>query len=258
MTEIVLQTYRFLNQRDEYHQNYQNTLRDRNDYQQRYEDAAHANFDTQKRVAAMYCPRGKKFISTKSFGSHTCCKDGAKLQRRIVVLETELQNEIRFRKAPVDVGTISDIAVDMAQVPERWWPVLNNLLPSLMARVRAVASEHQSQDTSSQATIRLLSSEIRIQAATNEDLHMTIQEDAKKASDMQSQCATRQNLNTESNVTIRSLHSELEDKAPIIRALEDNKEAAEAATKSRGAEVEKIQVRNANCTHCEESARTLQ
>lgn len=185
LSKTFLQAYSSLNQLNDYHRKYQDSLRDRDDYRQRYEDAAHANFETQKRVAAMKCSCGKKFISTESFGGHACCNDAGKLRRRVILLETELQNERRLRKALVDVGTISDIAVDMAQVPERWWLVLNNLLPSLMARVRAVPGEHQSQDMSLQATIRLLNSQVQTQAATNEGLHKTIQEDAKKASDMQ-------------------------------------------------------------------------
>ncbi|KAK5096029.1 hypothetical protein LTR70_001438 [Exophiala xenobiotica] len=258
LSKTVLQAYRSLNQRDDYYQKYQDALRERDDYRQRYEDAAHANFDTQKRVAAMKCSRGKTFISTENFGSHTCCNDAAKLRRRVTLLETEAQNERRFRKAPVDMGTISDIAADMAQFPERWWPVLHNLLPSLMARVRAVPGAHQSQDMSLQATVQFLGSQVQIQAATNEGLHKTIQEDAKKASDMRGQCETLQNLNTEDSATIRSLRIELENKASIIKELEDNKETSGAAEKSQGAEVGKTQVTNANCTHCKESAETLQ
>ena len=258
LSKTVLQAYRSLNQRDDYYRKYQDALRERDDYRQRYEDAAHANFDTQKRVAAMKCSRGKTFISTEHFGSHTCCNDAAKLRRRVTLLETEAQNERRFRKAPVDMGTISDIAADMAQFPERWWPVLHNLLPSLMARVRAVPGAHQNQDIPLQAVVQFLSSQVQIQTATNEGLHKTIQEDAKKASDMRRQCETLQNLNTEDSATIRSLRIELENKTSIIQELEDNKETSGAAKKSQEAEVEKTQVTNANCTHCKESAETLQ
>jgi len=243
LSTTVLQAYDVLNQRD--------------DYRRRYEDAAHANFNTQKHVAAMKCSHGKRFINMESFGTHTCCDDAGKLRRKVILLETQLQNECRFRKAPVDLDTISAIAMDMAQGPERWWPVLGKLLPSLMARVRAVPGEHQSREASLQATIQRPGAQVGIQAVATETLHMTIQEDAKKASDLQCDYETLQNLNTENSGTIRSLRLELEDKVAIIKELEDSKVASEATKESQAADVGDTQVTNAGCTHCEESAGTL-
>lgn len=243
LSTTVLQAYGVLNQRD--------------DYRRRYEDAAHANFNTQKHVAAMKCSHGKRFVSIESFGTHTCCDDAGKLRRKVILLETQLQNECRFRKAPVDVDTISAIAMDMAQGPERWWPVLDKLLPSLMARTRAVPGEHQSQKASLQATIQRLSAQVEIQAVATGKLHMTTQEDAKKASDLQCGYETLQNLNNENIDTIRSLRLELENKVAFVKELEDNKVAAQATKESQEADVRDTRVTNANCTHCAESAGTL-
>ncbi|KAK5956772.1 hypothetical protein OHC33_002260 [Knufia fluminis] len=225
-------------------------------YRRKYEACLQEYSHLQTQLAEAQCPHGKIVIGPDGSVTHTCCEEIFHLRRQIAVLGIQLAEKRRIRNLPARAKTIGEVMDSMVITPERWEPLLERVLPGLLARVKAMPEDIQKTIRSLKATVRSMEAKVKTLEASNDELHTQTWIDAKKAWDILVDKEELQSLVDEKDKKIRSLQTEAdvkdkkasrmeheaEEKDELIRSLESDlkdKITAEDRLKSRATEDEK-------------------